>query len=561
MYVRAGLHEKAGHAYERAGELDTAAQMYERAGLQPLAIALYEKAGLTFRSGEAAAAAGDRDRAIALLQRVAPSDENHAEAAALLGKLFVETGRPGLAVERLQKAIAGEPVDHSNIELYYWLAAAHEAASPREAIGVYERILSESLHFRDVEARLRALRARTAEGNGTTAPVPVVTPAEVAAAPEPPPPAPPPPAPPAPPAPAPARRRRCRPSPPPVAPAPIAVTPPPASAAPHARHKLSTREEIGRGPLGVVVRAEDLSDGRSVALRLIPPGLLRSEADAAAFAGDIKAASRVSHPSGVKVLGLIDHEGQRAVVTEFVAGRNFAEVVRKGNRTTPQQAHSIASVIAQYLSAIHAEGLVHGSIQPSNIMAAGAVVKVADLGLARLAAAVPAEMDYRAPERASTSPATSTPWRPSSTTCSPACTRRRSRRAWPCRSPARSRAGCRRRWTACCCARCIRGWKRGRAARTPCSRTFGTWCGWRDNVMRFAERTLRRGDPAWPTSCSQSTSYEPGTKSWPSAWSARSGTRPASSATPSPSSAASSWRWASSPRRRGSASSSSVPAG
>jgi serine/threonine-protein kinase len=137
-----------------------------------------------------------------------------------------------------------------------------------------------------------------------------------------------------------------------------------------------------------------------VALRLLPPALLQDAALASAAAADIKAAARISHPNGVKVLGLIDHDGERAVVSEFVAGRTFAEVIRKGNRTTPQQAHSLASVIAQYLSLVHAEGLVHGSIQPSNIMVgSGSVVKVADLGLGRLASMVPAELDYRAPER------------------------------------------------------------------------------------------------------------------------------------------------------------------
>ena len=398
VYVRAGLFEKAAAAYERAGELDTAAQMYEKAGLQPRAVALYEKAGLTFRSGEAAAEAGDRDRGIALLQRVPASDENYAAAAALLGRLFVETGRPALAVERLQKVIGGEPVTQANLELYYWLAAAHEAASPREAMALYERIQAESLHFRDVEERLRSLRSRAAELSASTAPVPVVTAAELATGPPaapPPSPAPPPPVA----APPPAVAAPAFAASPPAASAPP-VAAPPAAGAPHARHRLSTREEIGRGPLGIVLRAEDLSDGRSVALRLIPAELVRSDADAVALAADVKAAARVSHPNGVKVLGLIDHEGQRAVVTEYVAGRNFAEVIRKGNRTTPQQAHSIASVLAQYLSAIHAQGLVHGSIQPSNIMAAGAVVKVADLGLGRLAHALPAEMDYRAPERA-----------------------------------------------------------------------------------------------------------------------------------------------------------------
>ena len=373
VYARAGLHEKAGAAYERAGELETAAQMFERAGLQPRAVALYEKAGLTFRSGEAAAQAGDRDRAIALLQRVPPADEHYGAAAALLGRLFVETGRSALAVERLQKAIGGEPVSQANLDLYYWLAMATEAGSPREAIALYERIQAESLHHRDVDRRLAALKAGAAVAAPAAAPAAVPPPAPVVA-----------------------------PVPPP-APAPVAApvaAPAAAAPAPHARRKLATREEIGRGPLGIVMRAEDLSDGRSVALRILPPDLVRSDQDAAALAADVKAAARFSHPNAVKVLGLIDHDGQRAVVGEYVAGRNFAEVIRKGNRTTPQQAHSIMSVLAQCLAAMHGEGLVHGSVQPSNIMAVGAVVKLADLGLGRLARALlPSANDYHAPER------------------------------------------------------------------------------------------------------------------------------------------------------------------
>ena len=383
IYVRAGLPERAAHAYERAGELETAARLYEDAGQKARAGALYEKAGLTYRSGEAAAAAGDRDRAITLLQQVPPADEHYAEAAALLGKLFVESGRHAIAVERLQKAIGGAPVAASNLELYYWLAAGHEPASPKEAIALYEKIEAERLGFRDVSARLEALRNAPSRD---TVPVPVVTQETLAALP-------PEPAPVAAPVPAtvPVPATASVPSPAPV-PSPVPDARP--------RHRLSLRDEVGRGPLGIVHRAEDLADGRSVALRILPPALLADAALAAAVAADVKAATRVSHPNGVKVLGLVDHDGQRAVVSEFVGGRNFAEVIRKGNRTTPQQAHSIASVVAQYLSAIHGEGLVHGSIQPSNLMVAGAVVKVSDLGLGRLAHALPAEMDYRAPERA-----------------------------------------------------------------------------------------------------------------------------------------------------------------
>jgi len=396
VYIRAGLPERAAQAYERSGELETAARLYEQAGNQPRAIALYEKAGLTFKSGEAAAQAGDRDRAIALLQQVDPSDEHHGAAAALLGQLFVESGRPGLAVERLHKAIGGKPVSNANLDLYYWLAAAHEKDTPLEAIALYKRIQAESLHFREVGARLAALEAAQASGASwpqtdrrkpaapvAVAPAPVaplpVAPAPVAPARV---------APPAPPSPSPIAA-------PPAAPPPAVVSVPVASD----RARFVPREEIGRGPLGVVFRAEDVTDGRNVALRVLPNALLAKGDLASAVAADLRAASGVSHPNGVKVLALVDHEGQHAVVTEYVPGRNFAEVIRKGNRTTPQQAHSIGCVLAQYLAAVHGQGLVHGSIQPSNIMVAGAVVKVADLGLGRLAHGLPSQMDYRAPER------------------------------------------------------------------------------------------------------------------------------------------------------------------
>jgi serine/threonine-protein kinase len=148
-----------------------------------------------------------------------------------------------------------------------------------------------------------------------------------------------------------------------------------------------------------VLRAEDRADGRSVALRVLPAAIVAR--DGAGLAADLKAAAQVSHPNGVKVLGYLEHEGSRCVVTEFVGGaRTMAEAIRKGNRMTPQQAHSVFRVLAQYLGVVHAKGLVHGSVQPSNVMVASGVIKVADLGLGRLAHAQRAELDYRAPERA-----------------------------------------------------------------------------------------------------------------------------------------------------------------
>jgi tetratricopeptide (TPR) repeat protein len=361
VYVRAGLKARAAAAYARAGENETAARLYEEAGERDKAVELYERAGFTFKSGEAAARAGDYPRAIALLQRVSPTDEHHLEGAGLLARLLIETGRPTLAVERLQKALARETVGAANLELYYWLAAAQELAGQKAvALDLYKKVLSEDLSFRDVEKRIAALEA----GGGPT-PVTRYATDQVKTAPS-------------------------------ASPAPSAGAAP--SASPPKGPRFVRKEEVGRGPLGVVYRAEDRNDGRNVALRALPAQMLKAEGALPGLAADLRAAAQVSHPSVVKVLGLIELDGERCVVGEYVAGRNLAEAIRSGHKMSVKQVHALGRALAQVLAFLHGRGIVHGSIQPSNVMVASGVIKIADLGLGRLAHLLPRNDSYRAPE-------------------------------------------------------------------------------------------------------------------------------------------------------------------
>ncbi len=370
VYLRGGIKDRAAAAFAHAGEHETAAKLFEELGDTRQAMELYAKAGLTFQSGEAAARAGERERAINLLQRVAASDENYHAALELLARLFIESGDPALAIERLTKAVGGEPVSPANLDLYYWLAAAHEAAGhPAEALALYKKIQAEDVGYRDVAAR--AARVHTTPGadpapSAAAAASRAVVPAE---APKP---------------------RVAAPAPAPGAP----VAPPPAPAArPAAR--FTPREEIARGPLGALRRAEE-SGGRIVALRLIAPDLLAGEGVAATVVADLKAASRVVDPAVVRVLGLIDLDGQRAVVSEWVTGRTLAEPLGAGQRLPFAQAATLARLLYQALAAIHAKGLAHGSVQPSNLMLAAGSAKLTDLGLGRLRQRFPGA--YRAPE-------------------------------------------------------------------------------------------------------------------------------------------------------------------
>jgi tetratricopeptide (TPR) repeat protein len=355
VYLRGGLKDRAAAAYERGGELEIAAKLYEELGHKAKAADLFGRAGFTFKSGEAAAEAGDAERAIPLLQQVPPDDEHYRAATELLARLFIETGRPALALARVQTALAGAPVSAATLDLYYWLARTHEAsADAPAAVALYKKIQAESLGFRDVNDRVTRLESG-------------------------------------------APPRTAPPQQPPAAPAAPSATPPPAAFAARPP-RFVPREEVGRGPLGVVHRGEDMTDGRSVAMRMLPAAMIAAPDVLRALVPELKVASQISHPNLVKVIAFMQLQGERCLVTEYVQGRNFQEAIDTGRRAGFQQVHTLGRIVAKALAVVHEKGLVHGSIQPSNVMVASGVIKVADLGLARLAGSLVVSQGYRPPE-------------------------------------------------------------------------------------------------------------------------------------------------------------------
>jgi len=382
VYMRAGLEPRAAAAFEKAGDLATAAALFEKLGDARRAGSLYDRAGDAFKGGQAAAQGGDRERAITLLQRVGPGDENHLAATELLAQLLVETGRPALAVERLRKSIGSAAVGPANLGLYYWLAVAQEGSGAQaEALSLYKQVQAEDLAFRDVAQRM----ARLASG---VLPLPPARPAgpDASASFVPP-------AAPAPAVPTPAVQPPS--APPPAVPSPAVQTP---SGGVMRGPRFLAREEIGRGPLGAVYRGEDAADGRSVAMRVMPAALFAVEGVLQAVAADLKSASTLSHPNLAKVIAFTRWQGERCVVSEYVPGRNFAEAIASGRRMRFQQVHALGRMVAQVLQAMHARGIVHGSIQPSNVMVATGVIKVTDAGLGRLSQGGAGAASYRAPE-------------------------------------------------------------------------------------------------------------------------------------------------------------------
>jgi len=143
-------------------------------------------------------------------------------------------------------------------------------------------------------------------------------------------------------------------------------------------------EVVGRGGMGAVYRATQLSLGRSVAMKVLTEDLARDPQFKERFAREADALSRLSHPNIVTVFDRTEVEGLPCLVMELVEGASLREVLRKGP-LPPSEALRILSSVLSALEHAHRNGVVHRDIKPENVLLArGTIAKVADFGLSRL---------------------------------------------------------------------------------------------------------------------------------------------------------------------------------
>ncbi len=140
---------------------------------------------------------------------------------------------------------------------------------------------------------------------------------------------------------------------------------------------------LGRGGMGVVVAAHDPELDRRVAVKILVEHGARGEILGAALRREAQALARVTHPN---VLSVYDAgvDGSPYLVMQLVDGETLGAHI---TRTKPKADQIIALFLqaARGLSAIHAAGLIHRDVKPSNILVdKRGVVHVADLGLARI---------------------------------------------------------------------------------------------------------------------------------------------------------------------------------
>src|SRR5438067_9744597 len=145
----------------------------------------------------------------------------------------------------------------------------------------------------------------------------------------------------------------------------------------------------GRGGMGEVFRAEDLTLGQIVAMKFLPERLSRDAAALSRFHSEVRNARQVSHPNVCRVFDIGEAEGTLFLTMEYVDGEDLASVVRRIGRLSPDKATEIARQICAGLAAAHERGVIHRDLKPANVMLDGAgKIRITDFGRAGLAATI-----------------------------------------------------------------------------------------------------------------------------------------------------------------------------
>ena len=151
-------------------------------------------------------------------------------------------------------------------------------------------------------------------------------------------------------------------------------------------------EVIGRGGMGVVLRAVDLKLNRIVAVKALLPELAANPNARRRFLREAQAAAAVSHPHVVTIHAVEDAQQDVAgkavppyLVMECVVGQSLQQKLDQVGPLRLTEILRISRQIGEGLAAAHKQGLIHRDIKPANILLENGVerVKITDFGLAR----------------------------------------------------------------------------------------------------------------------------------------------------------------------------------
>jgi serine/threonine-protein kinase len=140
---------------------------------------------------------------------------------------------------------------------------------------------------------------------------------------------------------------------------------------------------LGKGGMGEVYRADDLTLGQPVALKFLPEALIGDNDWLVRFRAEVRAARQVSHPNVCRMYDIAEVDGFTFLSMEFVQGEDLASLLRRIGRLAPDKAAEMARGLAAGLAAAHDKGVLHRDLKPGNVLIdEHGRVRLADFGLA-----------------------------------------------------------------------------------------------------------------------------------------------------------------------------------
>ncbi|HOY60017.1 MAG TPA: serine/threonine-protein kinase, partial [Verrucomicrobiota bacterium] len=129
-------------------------------------------------------------------------------------------------------------------------------------------------------------------------------------------------------------------------------------------------EEIGRGGMGVVYKARQISLDRIVALKLILGGRLAGRDQAHRFRAEAQAAANLQHPNIVAIHEVGEHAGQLFYAMDYIEGKNLASVISDLRFEISNHTRSVSwmKTVAAAVHYAHEQGILHRDLKPANII-------------------------------------------------------------------------------------------------------------------------------------------------------------------------------------------------
>ena len=140
---------------------------------------------------------------------------------------------------------------------------------------------------------------------------------------------------------------------------------------------------LGRGGMGVVYKARQVTTNRTVAVKMIPAGGADAAITRARFRAEVEATAKLSHPNIVPVFEAGEADGRAYLVCEFMSGGSLADRL-DGTPWPADRAAGVLAPVARAVAAAHAACIVHRDLNPSTLLLSGdGIPKVGDFGVAK----------------------------------------------------------------------------------------------------------------------------------------------------------------------------------